>query len=839
MKKISLLLALAALVCCAMLFGCETDEPKTAFFKVSFELDGGTCLGLTEKELEEGSTFDLTEIVPAKENYIFDGWTIDGVKTEKIAIEKDVTVKAVWKYLFDLEEADGAYAVKGIKAEYKKDELVLPEEFEGKKITSIKTGALENAKNVRSIVIGNGYQTLEPEILSPLVKLEKISLPFWGTKANPTYFRKLFASGSTADEERFVVSVGADESYLVPKTLVSVCVTGGSVVPETKELRAKELVFASSEVTEIENRTFNYDPYIETIDLGGCKNLEKIGDSNFSDCKNLRSVSLAGLDKLCILGSHSFYYYVPGSNETHAFERIDLSGLDSLETVGQMSFWYLDVDVLDFSETAIRAFGRQTVFRSAIKKIDLPATFDPLISDENGEALGDKFGLDYINNSEFLAYCTGLSEITVDKLSLYAKARDGVLYDYDLTTVVKYANAQTAESFVAPSSLKTIRSAAFENAAFLKTIDLSGCKLECVDRAAFSGCDAKLIVGFDKYGYYATDGSKVNIEEDWSGNCAVTYGERYNFFTITEKGIKDGMVVASGTLSFDLSATYGDFSATVTVTVNGEPLERGENGFTATLIGGENVICAVASANGKTSDEKRYKVTLDESWTIVTDYEEGSKIVWADGNLTFKVSATNSAGVKQNVKDKVVVEIDCGYSGSFGTPFAGISVSYNADYTVATVEFYSETLLMWDYDVSSAHHIRVTINQSDDVSVIRVFDAQYFEKAPAVSSETPADNNTVSGKKWTIRGECKAGSVSYKIAGITAELSVGDDFFGNVFVVGKLSDGGMSFEVDVDLDSLVNSWFYFGDGDSFRIKVTLKLDNGLTATGIFNAEYSE
>ncbi len=842
MKKISLLLAFSALICCAMFFGCETDDPNPRCYKVSFDLDGGTCPDLTEKEVTEGETFDLTEIVPTKENHIFDGWTIDGVKIEKIVVEKDVTAKAVWEYLFELEEkSDKTYALKGIKAEYDKAELVLPEEFDCKKITAIAAGALENAKNVRSLVVGNGYKTLGAEILAPLKKLERISLPFWGTEENPNYFRTLFESGDTADDDCFVVTAGAD-AYLVPNALASVKVTGGSVVPETKELKAKEVVFASSEVTEIENYTFHNDPYIEKIDLSGCENIEKIGDNNFSDCENLKSVSLAGLKKLRVLGSHSFYHYVSGSNETHAFDEIDLSGLQALETVGQMSFWYLKIDELDFSETAIRAFGRQTVFHSEIGKIALPATFEPLVSDEDGEALGEKFALDYINNSEFLGYCTGLAEITVDKLSLYAKVENGTLFDYDLTTAVKYASARTDESFVAPSSLKEVAATAFENATSLKTIDLGGCKLVSIGYGAFSGCSANLAVGFDKYGYYADDGSKVSLGNGWSGNCAVTYGARYYFFTLTEKGIKDGMVVASETLSFDIAATYGDDAATVAVTVNGETLGRGENGFSATLKSGENVICAVASFGDKTSDEKRYIVTFDEKWTLETDYEEGQKIVWAAGDLKFKVSAVNAADEKQNVNGKITVAVDCGYGKVFRDLMEGfgpLTITYNADYTVATIEINSDDMLSWDYDITSAHHIRVTIKQSADVSVSRTFDAQYYEKAPAISSETPADGNTVSGEKWTISGECKAGTASFKIAEITVTVDTGWGYNnGGGSVEGKISDDGTSFEANINLARLDGSG-YFLDSTSFKVKITLKLENGLTVTEIFNAVYSE
>ena len=420
------LLCAVATVCVMLLASCGMAKPLT----LSFDLNGGVLENLTDLEYEYGDVVDLTEYAPTRDDYIFKGWSYNGNMVTEVKIESDATVTATWEYIYEFTASeDGlSYAFTGIKTEYEKETLVLPEEFEGKKVTLLKAGALDSAANVKTLVIGNGYTEIEKGALAQLDGPQSIMLPFYGTAADENYFVTLWGSGAEADDNHYIVKNG-ETDYVLPNSLKTLKVTGGDIVPDIKNLKIENFALSSANVTEIPARALNGIKNIKSIDLSGCKNIEKIGDNNFSECDNLKSVNLNGLENLKVMGAHSFYYYVPGSEVKHEFEKIDLGGLKSLETIGQMSFWYVIVGELDFSETAISAFGRQTVFHSAINSIKLPASFNPAISDEDSDKLGEKFGLTYLNNSEFLAYCEGLAEITVDKLSLYATAENGVLYD--------------------------------------------------------------------------------------------------------------------------------------------------------------------------------------------------------------------------------------------------------------------------------------------------------------------------------------------------------------------------------------------------------------------------
>ena len=836
-KLLSLALCIAAMATITLFASCE--KKNETVYTVSFDLNGGVCENATAFECKDGAVVDLTKYVPTREDYLFSGWTLDDVIVTEATVKSDVTFKAQWEYVYDLEEIDdgSAYAFKGIKADYTKAELVLPEEYEGKKITTLKAGALNRAAGITSLVIGGGYTQIEGGVFAPFTAIESITVPFYGTANDENYFLTLFKSDIAADDLHYAVTNG-ESSYLIPTSFKTLKVTGGNIVPDIKKLKLENFTLASLEITEIDARTFNDNPTIKNVDLSGCKNIVKIGDNNFSECENLKSVNLEGLEKLTVIGAHAFYYYVPGTDEKHALESVNLTGLTSLETIGQMSFWYVSCAELDFSQTSINAFGRQSVFHCYVEKIALPATFNPLISEEESSILEEKYDLTYLNNSEFLGACEGLAEITVDKLSLYATVDNGALYDADKTVVFKYAGKNDAETYVAPETLLKIAPTAFEYSTKLKNIDLSTCMVNTIGYNAFFGCSAEMKVGFDKYFYYKKDGSKVSLANNWKGDCKVTYGERYLYFAFTETKISDGLDVANAEFTFDITAKYGDDDAIVTVTLNGERVERATDGYTVTLKAGKNEITAVASFDGKTSETKVYTINLAEEWKIETNFKDGQKIAWAGSdNLVINVTAVNTAGEKQKITS-VSVKVDCGYSTSFVAPFAGITIVYTDDGS-ATITVDAQTLLMWDYDVTKSHHILIEVNQSENVTVSKTYDAQYYEDAPEISSQTPLSGNVASGDEWNIVVGVKSGNTSFTIADVKIEAATDGAFFENSMILSyELSSDGLSATIKVDL-SVFGGWGYVYDGDSFKIKITVTTKEGFTLTQVFNAEYSE
>lgn len=838
MKKLqnTLLFVLVLTLVALALFACQptdnTDDAKTKY-TVTFDIDGGVGDDITSQQVEEGARLNLDKFVPTKDGYTFEGWTVNDEVVTEITVTADVTVKAKWCAIYEVElNPDGTYALVGINTHVDGDTLVLPETYLGKKVTVVKSTALANVADVKNLVIGNSYVSVEAGALAPLCKLQSLTVPFYGTSVDGNDFVALFQTGEQATDGYFAVTE-SNVTYLVPDTFDTLTVTGGTFVPKTAKLHIKNLIVASTQINEVANGTIYYDDYIETVDLSGCTEIIAIGDSNFSDCDNLRSVSLAGLGKLRYMGAHSFYFYTPGSNDKHAMDNIDLSGLTSLVTVGQMSFWYLDVALLDFSETSIVAFGRQNVFYCNVETIKLPQTLNLDISDADSAALEEKYGMTYLNNSEFLGNCSGIADIVVSNLSLYLATENGALYGIDKTVLYKYAQSNSAESYTAPSSLAVIKPTAFSGATNLKTIDLSACTLQNIGYNAFGGCSAALTVGFDGNGYYSADGSKVTLANGWQGGCKVTYGERYLFFTVTPSGLSDNMTVCDETLTFDVVATYGDDNADVEVTFGGEAVTKGADGYTITLAKGANVVTIVATFGDKRSEAKTYTVTYDDEWTLCTSLNDNG-VVWANGNLTFTVWATDAKGNKKNIKDAISVQIDCGYTvGVFVKPGNGLKIEYSEDNTIATVTLDSDGLMMWDFSITDKHHIKVVATQSDSVSVEKIYEAQYFENAPTMESETPTSVSIAAGEKTEITVKCKLGNNYCKIASAKVEYTTGTKYFTYDGFTVEVAEDGLSCTAKLDVDKFVN-WCL---EDSFKVKITIVTEEGFEANMVFNVTY--
>ncbi len=84
---------------------------------------------------------------------------------------------------------------------------------------------------------------------------------------------------------------------------------------------------------------------------------------------------------------------------------------------------------------------------------------------------------------------TSLEKIEISDANTHYKTQNGVLYDYTLTTLVKYSSANTRTSFVLPSSITEINANAFENSSFLTSLVIPE-TLEKIGESAFGNCNS-------------------------------------------------------------------------------------------------------------------------------------------------------------------------------------------------------------------------------------------------------------------------------------------------------------------------------------------------------------
>ena len=83
--------------------------------------------------------------------------------------------------------------------------------------------------------------------------------------------------------------------------------------------------------------------------------------------------------------------------------------------------------------------------------------------------------------------CDNLKEINIVSNNVNYKSVEGVLYDYNMTTLIKYPAIKDAETYIIPDSVTNIEKFAFENCSNLKSIKIST-NLINLGSCAFNGC---------------------------------------------------------------------------------------------------------------------------------------------------------------------------------------------------------------------------------------------------------------------------------------------------------------------------------------------------------------
>ncbi|MBU1144546.1 MAG: leucine-rich repeat protein [Firmicutes bacterium] len=115
---------------------------------------------------------------------------------------------------------------------------------------------------------------------------------------------------------------------------------------------------------------------------------------------------------------------------------------------------------------------------------------------------------------------TSLETIVVDPLNLSYSSLDGVLYNYDKSTLITYPEGKTDTSFTVPSTVSRINEFAFYHAIYLENIDFEfGCILTGIGNYAFYKASALQSIFIQstvtEMGYNAFDDAssiKINVQ---------------------------------------------------------------------------------------------------------------------------------------------------------------------------------------------------------------------------------------------------------------------------------------------------------------------------------------
>ncbi len=107
------------------------------------------------------------------------------------------------------------------------------------------------------------------------------------------------------------------------------------------------------------------------------------------------------------------------------------------------------------------------------------------------------------------AGCTSLQSIEVDENNNYYSSEDGVLFDKDKWTLIKYPSCKEGETYFIPYDVMHIFDNAFENNVYLQSIEIHE-RVLSINDYAFSGCtnleSVNILNGLEYIGWYAFSG---------------------------------------------------------------------------------------------------------------------------------------------------------------------------------------------------------------------------------------------------------------------------------------------------------------------------------------------
>ena len=317
-------------------------------------------------------------------------------------------------------------------------------------VTEIGENAFEGCDSLKSIVLGKGVTVIGEYAFSGCSSLKNIVIPDSVTEI-----------GMNAFEE-----CDSLESVVLGKKIT---VIGESAFSDCGML--KSIVIPDS-VTEIGESVFEDCESLECVVLG--KGVTVIGEYAFSDCGRLKSIVIP--DSVREIGMSAF------------------EDCDSLESV------VLGKSVIEFEDDDI--FSGCCNLKSITVSPDNPVYSSengvlfnknktiliqyPIGKEESSYTIPDS--VKEIEVSAFSAFeCLSLKSITVSSNNTKFSSEEGVLFDKDKTTLIKYPIGKEEKSYTVPNSVTKIEDSAFSECSSLESITIPDTVTE-IGIMAFFGC---------------------------------------------------------------------------------------------------------------------------------------------------------------------------------------------------------------------------------------------------------------------------------------------------------------------------------------------------------------
>ena len=247
-------------------------------------------------------------------------------------------------------------------------------------------------------------------------------------------------------------------------------------------------------VTHIGNKAFFICEALQNIDIPN--SVTHIGDRAFSGCKALQSIEVAESNQyfastdgvlfskdltqiICYPQAKNGNQYTIPNSVTHigdgAFSECkSLQSIvipNSVTHIGNEAFcWCKAFQSIDIPNSVTHIGNRAFVLCKSLQSIDIPNS------------------VTHIGNETF-NQCWALQSIDVAEGNQYFISIDGVLFNKDLTQIIRYPQAKNGNQYTIPNSVTHIGDEAFSGCKALQSINIPN-NVTYIGDWAFSGCNA-------------------------------------------------------------------------------------------------------------------------------------------------------------------------------------------------------------------------------------------------------------------------------------------------------------------------------------------------------------
>lgn len=381
-------------------------------------------------------------------------------------------------------------------------------------------GSFYGCTSIENLVIPNSVQTIDAEAFSGLCNLKTLSIPFTGksrdAKAETTEPLFGYAFGvddkcpvcsnenCTTDTQTYIKRSGWHDyeytyTYNFPKNLYTVTVTDSIIPRHAFRLSNVKRVVLGDGVTTLEPYAF-FGSSLKEIVFNDV--ITSLPGSAFGECNSLKSVNLTSSIK-SINGSFKNCAYLNTVNFVEGLESIGAQSFfgcerlknftlpDSLKTIGNDAFgnckaikeFYFGKGLQEISSTAFTDGHREYRSVEAFyvdEENPYLYSLDGVVYSYDGVLIAypenKKASSFYVNKDVMIIYRDTLNqmditkEFIVDPENPYLTSIDGVLYNKDVTTLIRCPREKTGE-YLSPATVDDVDVLAFYGCRSLDKIE--------------------------------------------------------------------------------------------------------------------------------------------------------------------------------------------------------------------------------------------------------------------------------------------------------------------------------------------------------------------------------